>query len=62
MKWHIGPGYEFRAEAIRFEPLKKNAGENASIFGVFWVILGLGWGPLWSQISGVASLDVVDIR
>ena len=41
MKRHIGPGYEFRAEAIRFEPLKKMLGKMRLFFGVFWVILGL---------------------
>ena len=39
MKRHIGPGYEFRAEAIRFEPLKKMLGKMRlflGCFGSFW--------------------------
>ena len=35
MKQKIGPGYEFRTEAIRFEPLKKMRAKTHLVLGCF---------------------------
>ena len=65
MKLHIGPGYESRAEAIRFEPLKKMLGKMRLFLGCFGSFLdsdgGLFghrfavWPPLMWLISDEAA-------
>ena len=64
---HIGPGYEFRAEAIRFEPLKKMLGKMRlflGCFGSFWDSDGglLGYRcAMWPPWMWMISNEAVDL-
>ena len=64
---HIGPGYEFRAEAIRFEPLRMMLGKMRlflGCFGSFWDSDGglLGYRcAMWPPWIWMISNEAVDL-
>ena len=65
---HIGPGFEFRTEAIRFEPLKKMQVKTHLFLRCFWSLWDFDGGllghrctvwPPWMLMRSDEAADLV---